>query len=71
MMVVGLMEWISAVVLLWTGRKEGRKKSVSCVDFVVWTRGVTVWWVLGDRRLEGRVDDEQPKPAAEGPEDAY
>ena len=44
---------------------------MSCVHFVVWTRGVTFWWELGDRRLEGKVDDEKPKPAAEGPEDAY
>ena len=48
---------------------QGRKKSRGCgvcwsVEGADW-RGVEVW------SLEERFRDEQPQPAAEGPQDAY
>ena len=52
-------------VLLWTGRTKSRGCGVCwSVEGADW-RGVEVW------SLEERFRDEQPQPAAEGPQDAY
>ena len=57
-------------VLLWTGRKKRRGLwcflSVEGGDLVAWCFSLVGAW-----SLEGRFSDEQPQPAAEGPQDAY